>query len=174
MEQGGSFIVAFRPGQIVVVSIEGNSFGCDTVVCLSLSFLGFCVDAFATVTGLVALVDATVAAFAWVRRGRFREGLSFLMDGSECGLGFGGWSLLCGRVPPSAFALDRSGAFAFASISASFAFRCRTAAFAFVALISSLSFVAFKGDGVVRQGRVLVAQSAELKLRVLRETGKCV
>ncbi len=84
------------------------------------------------------------------------------------------WSLLGGRVPPSAFALGRSGAFAFASTSASFAFGCRTAAFAFVALISSLSFVAFKGDGVVRQGRILVAQSAELKVRVLREAGKCV
>jgi hypothetical protein len=58
------------------------------------------------------------------------------------------------RVPPSSFASGRLGAFAFASTSASFAFGCRTASFAFAALISSLSFASFKGDGVVRQGRV--------------------
>ncbi len=61
------------------------------------------------------------------------------------------------RVPPSSFARGRSGAFAFASTSASFAFGHRTAAFAFVALISSVSFASFKGDGVVRQGRVLLS-----------------
>jgi hypothetical protein len=37
-----------------------------------------------------------------------------------------------------------------------------------------LSFVAFKGDGVVRQGRVLVAQSAELEVGIFRKAGKCI
>ena len=118
-------------------------------------------------------VDATVAAFALVRRGRFLGCLTFLIDGAKGGLGLGVWSLLCGRVPPSSFASGRAGAFAFASTSTatSFAFGCRTAAFAFAAFISSLSFVSLKGDGVVRQGRDLVAQSAELEVWIFREAG---
>ena len=115
-----------------------------------------------------------MAIYATVAGGRSLGGLAFRIDGTECGLGFGGWSLLGGRVPPSAFDLGRSGAFAFASTSASFAFGCRTAAFAFVALISTMSFVAFKGDGVIRQGRVLVSQSAELEVGILCKAGKCV
>ncbi len=101
-------------------------------------------------------------------------GLAFLINGAECGLGLGDWSLLRVRVPPPSFASGRSGAFSFASTSASFAFGCRTAAFAFIVFISSLSFAAFKGDGFVRQGRVLVAQRTELELRILRETGQCI
>ena len=173
MEQGGGFIVGFGPCQIVFVSIEGNLIGCDAVVCLSLSFLGFRIDAFAAVPSLVA-IDATVTAFALVRRGRFLGGLTFLVDGAECGLGLGSWSLLCVRVPPSSFAGGRSGAFSFASTSTSFAFGWMTAAFAFAAIIFSLSCVSLKGDGVVRQGRVLVAQSTELEVRVFREAGKCI
>ena len=119
-------------------------------------------------------VDATVAAFALVRRGRSLGGLTFLVDGAECGLGLGSLRLLGVCVPPSAFARVRSGAFSFASASASFSFGCGTAAFAFVAINSSLSFATFEGDGVVRQGRVFVAQSTELKMRVLREAGKCI
>ncbi len=119
-------------------------------------------------------VDATVAAFALVRRGRFLGWLTFLVDGAKGALGLGGWSLLCGRVPPSSFAGGGSGAFSFASTSTSFAFGWRTAAFGFAALISSLSFVALKGDGVVRQGRVLVAQSAELEVGIFRKAGKCI
>ena len=153
--------------------VEGNLSSCYTVVCLTLRFLGFRIDAFATVPSLVA-VDATVAAFALVRRGRSLGGLTFLVDGAKGGLGLGGWSLLCVCVPSSSFASVSSRAFAFASTSTSFSFGWRTATFAFAALIASLSFVAFKGDGVVRQGRVLVAQSPELEVRVLREAGKCI
>ncbi len=142
-------------------------------VCQPLSFLGFRIDAFATVSSLVAK-NATVTAFALVRCGRSLGGLTFLVDGAECGLGLGCWSFLGGRVPPPSFAGDRSGAFSFASTSTSFAFGWRTTAFAFAALISSLSFVALKGDGVVRQGRVLEAQSTELEVRVFREAGKCM
>ncbi len=125
------------------------------------------------VPGLVA-VDATVAAFALVRRGRFLGGLTFLVYGAECGLGLGSLRLLCVCVPSSSFAGGRSGAFSFASTSTSFAFGWRTTAFAFAALISSLSIVALKGDGVIRQGRVLVAQSAELEVGIFRKAGKCV
>ena len=97
------------------------------------------------------------------------------MDGAECGLGLGGWSFLGVRVPPPSFAGGRSGAFSFASTSTSFAFGwMRTAAFAFAAIISSLSFVSLKGDGVVRQGRVLVAQSTELEVGIFRKAGECI
>jgi hypothetical protein len=171
LEHGGSFIFGFRPSQVVFICVEGNLSSCYTVVCLTLRFLGFRIDAFATVPSLVA-VDATVAAFALVRRGRSLGGLTFLVDGAKGGLGLGGWSLLC--VCSSSFASVSSRAFAFASTSTSFSFGWRTATFAFAALISSLSFVALKGDGVIRQGRVLVAQSAELEMRVLREAGKCI
>ena len=121
-------------------------------------------------------VDATVTAFALVRCGRSLGGLTFLVDGAECRLGLGCWSFLGVRVPPSSFAGGRAGAFAFASTftATSFAFGCRITAFAFAALISSLSFVSLKGDGIVRQGRVLVAQSAELKVWIFREAGKCI
>ncbi len=67
-------------------------------------------------------VDATVAAFALVRRGMSLGGLVFLVDGAECGLRLGGWSLRCVRVPSASFASGRSGAFSFASTSSSFAF----------------------------------------------------
>ncbi len=119
-------------------------------------------------------VDATVAAFAWVRRGWSLGGLTFLFNGSEGGLGLGSRGLVCVCIPSSAFAISRSGAFSFASTSTPFAFGCRIAAFAFAALISSLSFVSLKGDGVVRQGRVLVAQSAELEVWIFRKAGKCI
>jgi hypothetical protein len=173
LEHGGSFIFGFRPGQVVFICIEGNLSSCYTVVGLTLRFLGFRIDAFAAVPGLVA-VDAIVAAFALVRSGRSLGGPTFLVDGAECGLGLGSLSLLGICVPPSTFARGRPRAFAFASTSASFSFGCGTAAFAFVAIISSLSFATFEEDGVVRQGRVLVAQSTELELRVLREAGKCI
>ena len=173
MEQGGSFIVGFRPGQVVFIGIKGNFCSCYTVICLTLSFLGFGIDAFAAVTRLVA-IDATVAAFAVERSGRFRGALSFLVAGSVWGLGLGCGVLLCVRVPPSSFAGIRARAFAFASAASSFAFGGWSAAFAFAALISALSFSALKGDGVVCQGRVFVAQSAELEVRVFREAGKCV
>ena len=61
-----------------------------------------------------------------------------------------------------------------ASSSSSFAFGVGSAAFAFAVVISALSFPALKGDGVVRQGRVLVAQSTELEVRIFREAGKCI